>query len=35
VPVSAEMVLDERSKTVAVTHPGRAAESFFTFELNV
>jgi hypothetical protein len=32
VPVSAEMVLGERSKSAEVTEPGRAAEAFFKFE---
>jgi hypothetical protein len=32
VPVSAEMVPGERSKSVEVTEPGRAAKAFFTFE---
>ena len=34
-PVSAEMVPGERSKYAEVTEPGRAAEAYFTFELNV
>ena len=29
-PVSAEMVPGERSKSAEVTEPGRAAEAFFT-----
>jgi hypothetical protein len=32
VPVSAEMVPGERSKSAEVTEPGRAAQAFFTFE---
>jgi hypothetical protein len=32
VPVSAEMVTGERSKSAEVTEPGRAAEAFFTYE---
>jgi hypothetical protein len=32
VPVSAEMVPGERSKSADVNEPGRAAEAFFTFE---
>jgi hypothetical protein len=31
-PVSAEIVPGERSKSDEVTEPGRAAESFFTFK---
>jgi len=30
--VSADMVLEERSKSSGVTEPGIAAEEFFTFE---
>jgi hypothetical protein len=32
VPVIAEMVPEEKSKSAEVTLPGRAAEAFFTFE---
>jgi hypothetical protein len=32
VPVSAEVVLGEISKSAEVTEPGRAAQAFFTFE---
>jgi hypothetical protein len=32
VPVSAEMVPVERSKSAQVTEPGRAAQAFFNFE---
>jgi hypothetical protein len=32
VPVSAEMVPGERSKSAQVTEPGRASEAFFTSE---
>jgi hypothetical protein len=35
VPVSAEIVPGERSKSAEVTEPGRAAEAYFTFESNV
>jgi hypothetical protein len=34
VPVSAEMVPGERSKSAEVTEPGGTAQAFFTFELN-
>ncbi len=33
--MSAEMVPGEGSKSAVVTEQGRAAEAFFTFELNV
>ncbi len=32
VPVSAEMVPGDRSKSAEFTEPGRAAEEFFAFE---
>jgi hypothetical protein len=32
VPVSAEIVPGERSKSAEITQPGSAAEEFFTFE---
>jgi hypothetical protein len=32
VPVSAEMVPGERSKSAEITEPGRAAQAFFNFE---
>jgi hypothetical protein len=32
VPVSAEMVPAERSKSAEVTEPGRATQAFFTFK---
>ena len=32
-PVSAEIVPNERSKSAEVTEPGRASEAFLTFEI--